>query len=96
MRRFVAIGAAALIVVLTLSVCCLASMPVSHCCKGHCAMARTSPPVFAIAPARTTIPPLVIVAFEALHPREPTLLAESDATITWQRLDPIITIPLRI
>ena len=59
-------------------------------------MAKMSPPVFAIAPAKTLVPPLVIVASEVLHPRESTLLAESDATIAWQRFGPIVTVQLRI
>lgn len=96
-RRITAIGAAVLMALLPLALCC--STAVQHaCCRDRCAMAADTTPLEAIAPAK----PRIDVALATLpSPRtdvEPNSASplEIVAGTAHLRCDPMATIQLRI
>ena len=96
-HKITAIGAAVLLMLLPLALCCMTA-PQHACCKGRCAMAPDAVPVVAIAPAKPRIDVLIVLATPPLRTNVPDggSLLERFATVPQPRSNPVATIQLRI
>jgi hypothetical protein len=88
--RITAIGAAVLMVLLPLSLCCV-SAPQHACCKDRCAMAPDAAPLVAVSLAAIVLPCSMTAAAGPDLPHR----SEGVAAAIHPRFNPMATIQLR-
>jgi hypothetical protein len=89
--RITAIGAAVLMLLLPISLCCMPA-PQNPCCKDRCAMAPDASPLFAIPFAAILLPSSIPATID----RDLPLRSDRAAAAIRPRFNPMATIQLRI